>query len=108
MPKDPIQTSRAPWSFVVAFAAVTLISLGSPNTSWAKPTDESAVSSATANALARDGLAQTSNGPPSMDGTYAAREAKSKNLETFKGGDVVIIGSTALIIVLLVVLILVV
>jgi hypothetical protein len=108
MPKDPIQTARAPWSFVAAFAAVALISLGAQDVSWAKPADEIAVSPAAASALPRDGLGQISHAPPSMEDTYAAREATSKNLETFKGGDVVIIGSTALIIVLLVILILVV
>ncbi len=45
--------------------------------------------------------------PSVDDDSYAAREAKAKSLETFKGGDVVVIGSTALIIILLVVLILV-
>jgi hypothetical protein len=42
-----------------------------------------------------------------MDQTYAAREADAKSLESFKGGDIVIIGSTGAIIVLLVILILV-
>jgi hypothetical protein len=46
--------------------------------------------------------------PSTMDETYGAREAKSKPLETFKGGDVVVIGSSAVLIILLVVLILVV
>ena len=42
-----------------------------------------------------------------MDQTYAAREADAKSLESFKGGDIVIIGSTGAVIVLLVILILV-
>jgi hypothetical protein len=107
MPKEPIQTSRAAWSFVAAFAAFALISLGAQNTSWAKPIDEIAVAPTTANAPSRDGLEQTSHAPQSMEGTYAAREAKSKNLESFKGGDVVIVGGSVLVIVLIVVLILV-
>ena len=44
---------------------------------------------------------------PSLNETYGAREAKAKSLETFKGGDVVIIGSAGVVIILLVVLILV-
>ena len=44
---------------------------------------------------------------PSMDQTYAARETKTKGLETFKGGDVVIIGSGGLVLVLLIILIIV-
>ncbi len=44
---------------------------------------------------------------PTLDETYASREAQAKSLESFKGGDVVIIGSTGAIIVLLVLLLLV-
>lgn len=38
---------------------------------------------------------------------YAAREASSKSLESFTGGDVVIIGSGGLILILLIILIIV-
>ena len=44
---------------------------------------------------------------PSMDETYAQREAAAKDLEPFKGGDLVIIGSGGAVIVLLVILILI-
>ena len=115
MPKDPTQTSRAPWSYVAAFMAVLLISFGAQSSSWAKPAGEIAGSPTTASDLPRARLEQisnapsnsSSNAPSTMDSTYAAREAKSKNLETFKGGDIVIIGSTTVIIVLLVVLVLI-
>lgn len=40
-----------------------------------------------------------------MEGSYASREASAKNLENFRGGDVVIVGTTGLIIVLLILLI---
>jgi hypothetical protein len=38
--------------------------------------------------------------------SYADREASARNLESFKGGDVVIVGSTGVIVVLLVIIIL--
>jgi hypothetical protein len=41
---------------------------------------------------------------PAFDDVYAEREASAAGLEAFRGGDVVIIGSTGLIIVLLVIL----
>jgi len=43
----------------------------------------------------------------SVEQGYASREASAKSLESFKGGDVVIIGSTGLVIILLVILIIV-
>jgi hypothetical protein len=44
---------------------------------------------------------------PSLDETYASREAKAKGLEKFKGGDVVVITGSTLLIVLLIILIIV-
>jgi hypothetical protein len=58
-------------------------------------------------AASSSSAASTGNGAPALDPSYASREAKAKALQTFKGGDVVVIGSGALVIVLLVVLILV-
>jgi len=53
-------------------------------------------------------LARQDRAPsPTMDETYASREAEAKSLESFKGGDIVIIGGTGAVIVLLVILILV-
>ncbi|HXI57247.1 MAG TPA: hypothetical protein VNO55_14360 [Polyangia bacterium] len=43
----------------------------------------------------------------SVEDGYAAREAQAKNLENFKGGDVVIITTTTVLIILVVVLILI-
>jgi hypothetical protein len=39
-------------------------------------------------------------------GSYADREANARELENFKGGDVVIVGSAGLVVVLLLVIIL--
>ena len=45
--------------------------------------------------------------PSAAEDAYAAREAQAKNLENFKGGDVVVITSTTVLIILVVVLILI-
>jgi len=42
----------------------------------------------------------------SLADSYAAREANARDLENFRGGDVVIVGTTGLIVVLLVIIIL--
>jgi hypothetical protein len=43
---------------------------------------------------------------PSIAETYADREANARDLENFKGGDIVIIGSGGAIVLLLVIIIL--
>ena len=45
--------------------------------------------------------------PSAAEDGYAAREAQAKDLENFKGGDVVVITSTTVLIVLVVILILI-
>jgi hypothetical protein len=50
---------------------------------------------------------QPSPVPSAAEDGYAAREAQAKNLENFKGGDVVVITSTTVLIILVVVLILI-
>lgn len=108
MLKDAIQPSRTRSSYLAAVVALALVTLGAPAASWAKSAAEAAASPSMAREHAVASARELSNDPPpSLDDTYAAREAKSKNLEAFKGGDVVIIGSTTVIIVLLIVLIVV-
>ncbi len=51
------------------------------------------------------GTPATTNAPL-VAGSYEDREANARELENFKGGDVVIIGSTGLVVVLLLVIIL--
>jgi hypothetical protein len=51
------------------------------------------------------GTPATSNAPLVAD-SYADREANARELENFKGGDVVIIGGTGLVVVLLLLIIL--
>jgi hypothetical protein len=87
--------------------AVTL--LGVQARSWAAGGDELAAPTARVDrptsAPSETGAAP---GLVSMDQRYGVRETTSKGLETFKGGDVVIIGAGGLVIVLLIVLIIVV
>jgi hypothetical protein len=95
------------WYWTAAIAIAVML-LGAGATSWAASGKDSAA--APASQLDRpaplSGEAAAAH-PPSMDQRYAARETNSKRLETFKGGDVVIIGASGLVIVLLVVLIIV-
>jgi|KBSMisStandDraft_5_1062788.scaffolds.fasta_scaffold2425427_1 hypothetical protein len=50
--------------------------------------------------------AQAATTAPAVADRYAERETSARNLENFKGGDVIIVGSTGVIIVLLVIIIL--
>jgi hypothetical protein len=84
--------------------------LGAQAPSWAKPVGKPMAAEVGASPSGAEpvALSPAPSSAPSMDETYGAREAKSKPLEQFKGGDVVIIGSTGVVIILLVLLILVV
>jgi hypothetical protein len=81
--------------------------LGAQSPSWAKPVGKPMASEVSPSGAGPVALSPAPSSAPSMDETYGAREAKSKPLEQFKGGDVVIIGSTGVVIILLVLLILV-
>jgi hypothetical protein len=93
---------------LVATFAIAVTLLGAQATSWAAAGERAAAPAGQVDgAGAGPSPAEKAPLQPSMAERYAAREATSKNLETFKGGDVVIIGSSALVIVLIVVLVLV-
>jgi hypothetical protein len=96
--------------YLTTVVAIAVLLLGAQATSWAAGGSDPGATPAAEGDRAAPGpnAAATALGPTSMDQSYSARETKSKGLETFKGGDVVIIGSGALVIVLLVLLILVV
>jgi len=81
------------------FAASLALAL--PFTSLAEPAGQSEGTTATESAPG------SSTAPASDDEGYAGREASSGPAADFKGGDAIVITSTALIIVLLVVLVLV-
>jgi len=94
-----------PWATAIAVAAMLL---GGETASWAGGASEPlAAPAGQTEHVAAASKAATAPRPPSMDQRYAARETNSKKLETFKGGDVVIIGASGLVVVLLVVLIIV-
>ena len=107
--RNDSRSSRAQNRYWTAMIAIVVMLLGAEATSWAAGSHESAA--APANQVGRSasppGEAASARSP-SMDQRYAARETKSKELERFKGGDVVIIGGGVVVIVLLIVLIIVV
>ena len=82
---------------------------GPAASAWASETDRPPAPSVAESLRTTPAAAGASESSTNESETYASREAASKNLETFKGGEpVVIIGSTTLLIILVVLLILVV
>ena len=107
MPKESIRRSRRGYSILTMVMAVALCLCGVQATSEAGQPGP-LVTSPEGPATAATSPAGESAVPasPSVEG-YASREASAKGLENFKGGDVVIIGSTGLILVLLIILIII-
>jgi hypothetical protein len=110
MDRNDIRSVRAQGRCLAAAIVIAFTLLGAQARSWAAGGDELVTAPAArverlASAPSETGAAP---GPVSMNQRYAARETTSRGLETFKGGDVVIIGSGGLVIVLLIVLIIVV
>jgi hypothetical protein len=107
--------SRGPWRLLrrvlpVAFATALTLSFGTAD-AWAKGNVPSpaAPSQAEREASARTRAEVQAAVPFAIDDDlyeYAQREAKTRGLEDFHGGDVVIIGGTGLVIVLLIIIIL--
>lgn len=95
--------SRQRSQFLAAVMTVALTLLAGQATSWANHPGQAVV----ATGVQAERVKPASGVSPSMDQSYASREAKAKDLEKFKGGDMVIIGSSTLVIVLVVLLILV-
>ena len=77
------------------------------STSWAKQPGSGRATASVTTEGSEPGARRDRAPTPTVEEGYASREAEAKSLESFKGGDVVIIGSAGLIIVLLVLLILV-
>jgi hypothetical protein len=90
---------------LVAAAIATIVLCGGRASAWAAskgmPTPPPA---ATETSMSARGTPATS-ARSAPAGNYAERETSARDLEKFKGGDVVIIGSTGVIVVLLVVII---
>ena len=106
MRRQPTRTFRPRRHTFLALVAGALLVLGAQAPSFASEVGRT-VAPESGRAPSASGQAGGRQPAPSMDEAYASREAASKPLEKFKGGDVVIIGSTGLVIVLLVVLIIV-
>ena len=97
--RDDIGIFRKQARRLATAIAIAVVLLGAQATSWA----------AVGNELAPASVVQTTTAArsPSLDQRYAARETKSKQIEDFTGGDVVIIGSGGLVLVLVIVLLIV-
>jgi hypothetical protein len=108
--RDPRQKPRHARRILITILGAVLGIGASQATSWANQPGQavqSAPSAKTEGTTSGSPLDSTKTSSSTMDQTYAGREADAKSLESFKGGDIVIIGSTGAVIVLLVILILV-
>jgi hypothetical protein len=86
--------------------AIVLAFLLGPTLAWAAAPVTAGAQVQRTTAAATSTLAPTEDKPSSQDQGYASREARSKGLEKFEGGDTtVVIGGSALVIILVVLLI---
>ena len=111
------RTARKRALALLASLLGVVLTLSAGTDAWAKgaapPGERPGPRAETAGQLALGDATEANGGRPSAQATtlketYAAREVSAKNLEKFRGGDVVIISSTTALVVLLVVLIIVV
>ena len=105
-------TRAARYRNAIVTAAIAIVVLcGGRASAWAASTGMPATPVASATTGTAEGLPTrgatpaTPTAPPMAD-SYADRETSARDLAKFKGGDIVIIGSTGVIVVLLVVIIL--
>ena len=95
---------------IVSAAIAAVLLCGGRASAWAAsagtPTPPATQASAVTSPVSNRGAtpAETTSSP--IAERYAERETSARNLEQFKGGDVVIIGSTGVIVVLLLIIIL--
>lgn len=95
---------------IVTVAIAAILLCAGRASAWAATTETPAppiapVAAGSAEGPSTRGTPATTNAPPVAQ-SYADREANARDLENFKGGDVVIIGSTGVIVVLLLIIIL--
>ena len=97
-------------SAIVAGAIAVIVLCAGRGSAWAASNGPPAVPAVPACATAAESSSNLETTPPAtaapLASRYADREARARNLENFKGGDVVIVGSTGVIVVLLVIIIL--
>ena len=102
------RTARCRNAIVTAAIAAVLL-CGGRASAWAAsagtPTPPATQASAVTSPVSNRGAtpAETTSSP--IAERYAERETSARNLEQFKGGDVVIIGTTGVIVVLLLIII---
>lgn len=89
----------------ISFAVALTLTFGTTD-AWAKTAATAPVTQAASEASTRSSSETTKTSQPSFDDAYAQREQATPGLENFEGGDIVVIGSTGLIILLLILLIL--
>jgi hypothetical protein len=113
MPSEEMMTPTIPvrdtWRLLrrllpISFAVALTLTFGTTD-AWAK-TAATAPVTETASETSTRAPEGTQSTQPSFEDAYAQREQATPGLENFEGGDVVIIGSTGLIILLLILLIL--
>ena len=105
MHRDDIRTFRKYARHLATAIALAVVLMGAQATSWAAGGNAPPVQ-ADRPTTAQNETA-TAARSPSMDQRYGARETKSKQMEDFKGGDIVVIGGGGLVLVLLIVLLIV-
>ncbi|HEY2729179.1 MAG TPA: hypothetical protein VGK52_04505 [Polyangia bacterium] len=88
----------------VSFALALTLSFGTAD-AWAKGNPPARAATEAPASLETRTQAPPPAPEPAFDDLYVEREVSAAGLEAFRGGDVVIIGSTGLIILLLVILI---
>ena len=103
-------TSRNRRHVLTTVMVVASVFLGARGTSWATQPERPAKAPVVRQAGGEAGPTVNFAAEPraaSLEETYASRETSAKDLEPFKGGDLVIVGSGGLVLVLLIILILV-
>ena len=99
-------------AIVTAAVAAMMVLCTGRGSAWAAdqraPTPSAAPATAAGTSEGPASGAAVAEGPiaASLADSYAAREANAQDLQNFRGGDIVIVGTTGLIVVLLVIIIL--
>jgi hypothetical protein len=111
MPINRTGVARCRNAIVSVAVAAMMVLCSGRGTAWAADKSAPTPSAAPETAGTRDGPASgvtVAEGAttPSLAETYATREANARELQNFRGGDVVIVGTTGVIVVLLVIIIL--
>lgn len=96
---------------IVTTAIAAVLLCGGRASAWAAsagaPTPPATqVAAGTSEGSSNRGMTPAATTAPPIADSYAKRETNARNLEQFKGGDVVIVGTTGVVVVLLLLIIL--